>query len=211
MTRTLMLLVLTLVLALASLGVAYGLWSKVLSVEGTVNTGDLNADWDLTSCGELYGWPGPFHQGEFLGKDVGSVDAEIDPADPQILHFTVNNGYPSYVADCEVEYTNTGTIPLNVVGTTIIPEAGLTNCTLTGTQTKTLTCDQLTVVFADGVGLQLDPDDSLASSVRIHVEQAAKERTTYEFDVGVCLAQWNEKPTSEECFAAAGNSEPPPP
>jgi len=208
MNRTLMLLVVGLVLALASLGVAYGLWSKALTVDGTVNTGDLNADWDLASCGELYGWPGPFSQGEFLGKDVGSVEAVIDPDDAQILHFTVDNGYPSYVADCEVEYANTGTIPVNVVGTTIIPVAGLTNCTLTGVQTKTLTCDQLTVVLVDGIGLQLDPGDGLASSVRIHVEQLAKERTTYEFDVGVCLAQWNENPTAEECFAAAGNSEP---
>jgi hypothetical protein len=209
MTRTLMLLVLGLVLALASLGVAYGLWSKVLTIEGTVHTGDLNADWNLVSCGELYGWPGPFSSGEYLGKDVGSVVATIDPNNAQIVHFTVNNGYPSYVADCEVEYSNTGNIPLNVVGITIVPGAGLTNCTLTGDQTKTLTCDQLTVKFVDGIGLQLDPGgDPFASSLRIHVEQAAKERTSYGFDVGLCLAQWNEHPTAEECLAAAVNSEP---
>jgi len=209
MTRTLMLLVLGLVLALASLGVAYGLWSKALTVDGTVHTGDLNADWGLATCSELHGWPGTLLPGEYLGKDVGSVEAVIDPNDAQIIHFTVNNGYPSYVADCEVEYSNTGTIPVNVVGITIIPGAGLTNCSLTGTQTKTLTCDQLTVKFVDGITLQLDPGgDPFASSLRIHVEQAAKERTTYEFDVAVCLAQWNEHPTAEECLAAAGNSEP---
>jgi len=209
MSKTVALLVFGLVLVLASLAVAYGLWSKVLTVEGTVNTGDLNADWDLANCGELYGWPGPFSSGEYLGKEVGSVEWSIDPNDAQILHVTVNNGYPSYVADCEVEYHNTGTIPVNVVGTTIIPVAGLTGCTLTGTQTKTLTCDQLTVKFVDGIGGQLDPGgDPFASSLRIHVEQLAKERTTYEFEVGICLAQWNEDPTSEECFAAAGNSEP---
>jgi len=211
MGKTVVLLVFGLVLALASLGVAYGLWSKVLTIEGTVNTGDLNADWNLVSCGELYGWPGPFSQGEFLGKDVGSVVGTIDPNDHQIIHFTVNNGYPSYVADCEVEYSNTGTIPVNVVGVTIIPGAGLTNCILTGTQTKTLTCDQLTVKFVDGISLQLDPGgEPFASSLRIHVEQLAKERTSYGFEVGICLAQWNEDPTSEECFAAAGNSEPEP-
>ncbi|HJX61037.1 MAG TPA: hypothetical protein VJ578_00580 [Dehalococcoidia bacterium] len=203
MTRTLMLLVLGLVLALATLGVAYGLWSKVLTVEGTVNTGDLDAEWELAGCFELNGWPGPFSPGEYLGKDVGSVEAVIDPTDAQILHFTVNSGYPSYVADCEVEYQNSGTIPVNVVGTTIIPVAGLTNCTLTGVQSKTLTCDQLTVEFADGIGSQIDPDDGAGGSVRIHVEQLAEQESTYEFEVLICLAQWNEDPTAEECFAAA--------
>lgn len=208
MTRNLGPLVMALVFALAVLGVAYGLWSKTLTVGGTVQTGDLNADWTLASCGELHGWPGPFQQGEYLGKDVGSVTAAIDLLNPQVLHFTVENGYPSYVADCEVEYTNTGTIPLNIVATDIVPGQGLTNCTLTGNQTKTLSCDQLTVVFVDGIGLQLDPDDTVASSLRIHVEQLAKERTTYGFEVRVCLAQWNESPTAAECFTAAGNSEP---
>ncbi len=207
-TRTAVLLGAALVVALAAIGVGYGLWSKTLVVSGTVHTGDLNADWALTSCAEHHGWPGPLQPGEYLGKDVGSVTATIDPQDAQILHFTVENAYPSYVADCEVEYTNTGTIPVNVIATTIVPGDGLTNCTLSGNQTKTLECDQLTVVFVDGIGSQLDPDDTLASSLRIHVEQPAKERTTYEFDVLVCLAQWNESPTAEECFDAAGDSEP---
>lgn len=206
--RTTALLAAALVVALAAIGVGYGLWSKTLTVMGTVQTGDLNADWFLTSCAEHHGWPGPLSPGEYLGKNVGSVSATIDQQNAQILHFTVENGYPSYVADCEVEYKNTGTIPVNVVATTIVPGDGLTNCTLTGNQAKTLSCDQLTVVFVDGIGSQLDPRDKMASSLRIHVEQPAKERSTYEFDVLVCLAQWNESPTPQECFAAAGNSEP---
>ncbi len=206
--RTWALLAALLIVGLAALGLGYGLWSKTLTVDGVVHTGNLDADWVLTACSELHGWPGPLQPGEYLGKDVGSVTATIDATDPQILHFTVENGYPSYVADCEVEYENTGAIPVNVVATTIVPGAGLTNCTLTGNQTKTLSCDQLTVVFVDGIGAQLDPEDQLASSLRIHVEQPAKERSTYEFDVLVCLAQWNESPTPEQCFQEAGNSEP---
>lgn len=34
-----------LVLALATVGVGYGLWSKILFIEGTVNTGDVNAEY----------------------------------------------------------------------------------------------------------------------------------------------------------------------
>lgn len=209
MTRTLALLALTLVVALGTLGVGYGLWSKTLTIGGTVTTGDLNADWDfIPPCTEFHPWPNGGNSGEYLGKDVGSVTATVDPNDAQILHFTVDNGYPSYAVDCEVEYSNTGTIPVNVVATTIVPGTGLTNCDLTGNQRKTLTCDQLTVVFADGIGAQIDPGDGQGSSLRIHVNQLAKERTSYEFEVRVCLAQWNEDPTAAECFAAAGNSEP---
>lgn len=190
------------------MAVAYGLWSKTLTVGGTVQTGNLDLNWTFTGCSEHWGWPGPFHDGEYLGKDVGSVTAEIDQADPEIVHFTVENGYPSYVADCQLEFTNVGSIPVNIVATTIVPGPNLTNCTLTGNQAKTLTCDQLTVIFVDGVGMQLDPGDTTADSLRIHVEQAAKERTEYTFDALTCAAQWNEKPTAAECFAAAGNSEP---
>ncbi len=194
--------------ALAVMAVAYGLWSKTLTIAGTVQTGDLDLNWTFTGCSEHWGWPGPFHDGEYLGKDVGSVTAEIDQYDPEIVHFTVENGYPSYVADCELEYTNVGTIPVNIIATDIIPGPNLTNCTLTGNQTKTLTCDQLTVIFVDGIGIQLDPNDTTADSLRIHVEQPAKERTDYTFDVLTCAAQWNESPTVAECFDAAGDSEP---
>jgi len=202
---------LALLAAMAVLAVAYGLWSKTLTVGGTVHTGDLDLNWTFTGCSEHWGWPGPFHEGEYLGKDVGSVSAEIDQDDPEIVHFTVSNGYPSYVADCQLEYTNVGTIPVNIIATTIIPGPNLTNCHLTGgqtSQTKTLSCDQLTVVFVDGIGMQLDPGDTTADSLRIHVEQLAKEQTDYTFTVLSCAAQWNESPTIDECLAAAGNSEP---
>lgn len=215
MTRQAGLLAMGLLLALGTLAVAYGLWSKTLSVGGTVHTGNLDAWWTMRSCGELHGWVGwpppddyQMPQGEYLGKDVGSVDASVDPGDRQIMHFTVQNGYPSYVADCQLHYKNVGDIPLNIIATTIVPTGNLTNCVLTGNQEKVLKCDQLTVVFVDGIGTQLDPGDSEASSLLIHVEQPAKERTNYEFDVLICAAQWNENPTPQECFDAAHASEP---
>lgn len=38
-----LLLVLALLLALSSLGLGYGLWSKTLTIDGTVNTGKMHA------------------------------------------------------------------------------------------------------------------------------------------------------------------------
>jgi hypothetical protein len=202
-----------LLIALASLGVVYGLWSKTLTIEGTVNTGRLHARWDGVICSEFHDWPWPPEgTGEVLGKDVGSTDAYIDPNDNNTMHLVIENGYPSYSVDCEVEYVNDGTIPWIIRGTTILPlSPNLHNCVLTGNQTKTLTCDELTVILVDGVGSQIDPGDGVASSVRVHVEQPAEQNAEYLFAIQICVGQWNEPVTFGQCVAAAPTVTPPPP
>lgn len=204
-------LLLLLLLALASIGIVYGLWSKVLVIEGTVQTGRVHARWDAAICSEFFHWPWPPEgNGEVDGKDVGSTTVTVDPNDNNRLLVTIDNGYPSYAVDCEVEYVNDGTIPVVIRGTTIIPGPGLTNCTLTGNQTKTLVCDQLTVVFVDGIGAQVDPGDGVGSSLRVHVEQRAAQGAEYTFEVKICVAQWNEPATAAQCFAAAPTPTPGP-
>lgn len=199
---------------LLSLGLAYGLWSKTLAVRGTMETGTVHAEWIGAGCFEFHTWPdlpdGIEDLGELEGKDVGSTTVTIDPEDPQILHLVVQNGYPSYAVDCEVHYVNNGSIPVIISGTDIrAVSPNLTNCVLSGDQTKVLTCDQLTVVFADGIGAQLDPNGELASSLRLHVEQPAEQDSTFRFQVRVCMAQWNEPATFEECAVAAPHGENP--
>jgi hypothetical protein len=198
-----------LVLALATVGVVFGLWSKVLTIDGTVNTGTVHATWSGAGCFEFHPWPFNFtFNGEFEGKDVGSTTATLDPLDNNNLILTVENGYPSYSSDCEVEYTNDGTIPFVIRGISIVPTSPLlTNCNLTGNngiggQPVTLSCDQLTVVFVDGVGQQIDPGGIEASSIRLHVEQDADQNAAYEFQVRICVAQWNEAASYAECEAA---------
>lgn len=199
---------LLLVLSLAVLGVGYGLWSKMLIIKGTVETGNVDAMWTGVICRDFYTWPDLPQSnedfGEFEGKDVGNTLVEIDSEDDQILHVTVVNGYPSYAVDCQVHFEYEGSIPVKIRGTNIVPVSGnLTNCVLTGTQNKTLACDQLTVLFFDGIGSQLHQDDQSASSLTIHVEQPADQNSIYEFDIWLCMAQWNEEATAEECFVAA--------
>ena len=200
-------LAVVLLLALALLGVGYGLWSKTLTIEGQVHTGEVDAAWTSAGCFELNSWPNPpdveADYGELLGKDVGDWDIEIDPQDDQILRFTIVNGYPSYAVDCQVHFAVEGTIPVIVLGTSVSPGDDLTNCTLSGSNEKTLACDQLTVIFTDNLGTQLHPGDKAASSLTVHVEQPAAENGLYTFDVGVCMAQWNEGATAQECFDAA--------
>jgi hypothetical protein len=193
---------LLLILALATVGVSYGLWSKTLTINGTVYTGSLDARWTFASCAEFYPWPTGGNTGEFEGKDIGSVEAWIDQADDQLMHVVVRNAYPSYAADCQVHFMVEGTIPVIVRGTGIFPGPGLTNCELTGANTKTLTCDQITIKFYDNLGTQLHPGDEAASSLMFHIEQPAEMNATYTFDVGICMAQWNEAATAEQCFEA---------
>jgi hypothetical protein len=197
-------MVIALLAALATTGVAYGLWSETLTIRGTVHTGEVDARWTFVSCAEFYPWPQGGHSGEVEGKDVGVTMAQIDPNDPHILRLTVENAYPSYAVDCQVHFMVEGTVPVRVRGTMIRPtSANLTCREVTGDQTKTLVCDQMTIRYFDGIGSQIHPGDEAASSLMFHVEQAAAENSTYEFEVGVCLAQWNEDPSPEECFEAA--------
>lgn len=196
---------LVIVLLLAPMGVAYGLWSQTLTIDGVVHTGEVDAKWTMfgTGCFEFYPWPDGGNFGEVEGKDVGEWDIWVDPSDDHILHFEIRNGYPSYAVDCEVHFVVEGTIPVYVRGTTISPISGLTGCTLTGSNEKTLKCNELTVIFIDNLGTQLHPGDGAASSLVVHVEQPARENSLYEFGVEVCLAQWNEDATAEQCFEAA--------
>jgi hypothetical protein len=201
-------LTLVLVLSLGLVGMGYGLWSKLLRVEGIVHTGRVDAKWLGVVCTEFHTWPdlpdGPEDYGEFEGKDVGRTTARIDSLDDQIIHLVVTNGYPSYAVDCELHFEIEGTIPVIIRGTTIIPVSpNLTNCALSGYQSKRLTCDQLTVEYTDGIGSQIHPGDRLASSLILHVEQPSDQNATYEFKVLHCMAQWNELVTAEECFGEA--------
>lgn len=193
-----------LTVSLAVVGVGYGLWSKSLRVEGTIATGRVHARWTLANCAEFHPWPDGGFPGEVEGKNVGSTTATIDPSDPQILHVVLANTYPSYAVDCEVHYTNDGSVPVIVRGISVAGASpNLTGCVLDPGQTSTLACDQLTIVLVDGVGAQVDPGDGMASSLVVHVEQPAAQKATYKFDVLVCMAQWNEPASMEKCLAAA--------
>lgn len=178
------LLALFLILSLATVGVAYGLWSETLHIEGEVETGDVSVIWTKAICADK----------ETL-KDVGSVSGEIDSADPGHLYFHIENGYPGYEGDCEVEYTSTGSIPVHVEAINFIPWAGLTDCTiLQSPRTGSIIaqCNELTVTWANGLCTQLHQGDFLASSIYTEVQQDAAQNSQYEFSIEIQLNQFNE-------------------
>lgn len=177
---------------LGALAVGYGLWSKTLTVDGTVKTGDFNADWDwatVSDTGDDPCTPGVNpNPCTYPPKDVGSCD--VDGVGTQELHITIENAYPSYECTITAAISNTGSIPFNVLvdGYSADP--------------------QLDIVCNDPSGQQVDPGKELEVSCWVHVTQDAKERSEYTASATLCVAQWNESPTVDECIAAAGQSEP---
>jgi hypothetical protein len=180
-----------LLVALALLGVGYGLWSKVLFIDGTVHTGNVNAEFlgpftddDGTDDGGdcFIGGPGscdPMAPGpapERYDKHVATCAAQLDVTDPQILNVVIANGYPSYW--CTVWFTveNTGTVPVKVqaYNLTGVPEV-----------LEVETFDLL-------VGDQLEPDGEESGGFSIHIKQEADETEDYNFTAAITLVQWNE-------------------
>lgn len=181
------LLVMGLIIALGALGIGYGLWSKVLVVHGTVNTGDLNADWDYASTNDPAGTDDPCTPDlnptgcVAPQKDVGSC--EVTGVGTQTLDVTIKNAYPSYECTITAGITNTGDIPFNVVGAVITDDVPI----------EVLECD-----WPDDP--QVDPRGEFEAVCTVHVLQEAEQGATYEVDVTVCVAQWNEDVSVTECL-----------
>jgi hypothetical protein len=181
---------------LGALAVGYGLWSKTLTVNGTVTTGNFNADWDWATVSDL--GLDPCTPGlnpnpcTYPPKDVGSCS--VDGVGTQELTVTIENAYPSYECTITAAISNTGTIPFNVLVAEYSADP------------------ELDIICDDPSGEQVDPgdppDNELPVSCWVHVRQEAKERSEYHASAILCVAQWNESPTPQECVDHAGQSEP---
>jgi hypothetical protein len=214
MTTTVVLLF----IALASIGVGYGLWSKTLFIDGTVNTGSVNSiffdpftdDDDVmndvskdigdTGVCPLYGDGScdPAASGKNVArkdKDVGSCIAKLDTQDSQILNVTINNAYPSYFCTVFFHIRNTGTVPVKIQSLGL-KGADITAGYITGHWTEIL------------VGRQIDPgeDFMVQGDLDLHVEQSAPQSSTLTLEGKIQLVQWNEyiPLVWEKCSAGMG-------
>jgi hypothetical protein len=240
-----------LLIALASIGIVNGLWSKNLVVSGTVETGDLNVDWtDLSSSRDVGGVdsctsfgspdgpdPGTAPDCPAVRKDVGNLDCFVDAEDGQILHFIIHNGYPSYEADCQYHFANTGSIPFVVIGAvvdTTNSDPAITGCAPDSDPdpgTIIILCDQIKIGYFDNIGEQIDPGQQESGSLIVHVEQQAAQSdctadsvdvfgvvhvgnvvctrlVDYEFQIKICVAQWNEAATYDQCVESPQHTGP---
>lgn len=192
-----LLLVLALLLALASLGLGYGLWSKTLTIDGTVSTGTVHAKWTSAVTTDPDGAKDIKDEtGARSDKDVGMLECTIDD-NPQILHYTIHDGYPSYYADCQVEWLNDGTIPVDVADLRAGPEGGplvsIPFDTWVDLDLDGDTFYDINLKVVNGLLEQIDPGESDAYSVWVHVKQDAPQDAVLGFDIEIQLNQWNEQ------------------
>jgi hypothetical protein len=164
---------LLLIVALASLGVVYGHWSKYLWVKGRVETGDVNAELSL----------GPITDNETV-KDIASCTAALydDPSSPdnipEVLKVTMHDGYPQYECTVEFDVHSVGTIPIRVSRPYWIAEPNWT-----ALQVSFDPC------YPDGV--QLHKSERDWCTLRIWVNQEADQHAVYEFKAEIYAVQYN--------------------
>ena len=199
---------LILLLALGTMGIAYGYWTDQLQVSGAVQTGRLDAKWTGYSCFEFNTWPAlPSDPGGYTepgGEDIGSTVVSIDSSDPTLLHFRIEDGYPGYSVVCMFDFENSGSIPWIVNGNSIFAGNNLSGCSLSGgptSGTKTLTCNELTIKFKDNVNGIFEPQDGSSSQMIVHINDDAEETTDYQFSIRSCLSQWNHPMDYSSCLA----------
>jgi hypothetical protein len=157
----------TLMIALMVAGLAYAMWDKTLFIDGTVNTGEVDAVFTTATCNDDGIDPG-------YDKDVASCS--VTGIGEQTLVVTITNGYPCYTCTLSFTIDNIGTIPVKVQSLTVVtppPEIGFT-------------------FVGIAVGDQIDGGLSQPGSIEIHIEQEAAELATYTFSVEIYLVQWNE-------------------
>lgn len=163
-------MVMLLIVALASLGVAYGNWNKTLFIDGTVETGRVDAEMSI------YDW----WDVEAENKDVGTCVPELGYTNQanDTLFIRIENAYPSYECFVVFDVHNTGTIPIKVHKPLLTSPA------------------EVTVNYPDCYvqDTQLEPSQMAYCTLYIHLEQPAEQYATYTFDGTVLVHQWNEEP-----------------
>jgi hypothetical protein len=183
-----------LILVLGAIGIVNGLWSKNLVINGTVETGDLNADWDAITLSDTGLDPctaatNPTGCVGLVSKNVGACEY-VSGIGTQIAVVAITNGYPSYECTITGAVSNTGTIPFDIIGANLIINNG-----------NELGLNQLGEACTTPADPQVDPvpvTDPLTPfeegdvSCTVHVLQTAEQGWTYYFAIEVCVAQWNE-------------------
>lgn len=168
--------------------------------------GDPNLD-VAAITGNSNGWPFTGYptfpadtQATYYFTDKNVASTNVTGLYTNTLLVTVNNGYPLYYNDLQVEFCNCGTIPVKLQSIVIKP----LNFTLANQPWSDATYPsnggQIWVTVTDGIGTQLDPGQCKAASVKFVVQESAQqnrqgpdlETGAYQFTITWTVVQWNE-------------------
>jgi len=215
-------LILALVLMLGTMGVAYSKWTDTINLNASVDSGNVCISWqtatNLDDCAQpisldpnlllpIVGGKPTYH---LTDKDVACMS--VTGIGTHTLTVTVENAYPLYYGDIEVEFCNCGTIPVKLQSIVIVPHDFVLapfNLPWNPDLNPPGGCKPLWVVVTDGIGTQLDPmswceayegdpnapgapNCCKAASVKFVVQECAAQGATYTFDITWTVVQWNE-------------------
>jgi hypothetical protein len=215
-------IVVILIVALAAMGAAYGLWSQVLTIRGTVETGEVDAELSLEEIDlvALEPWGNSFNDiapqyctGYTIGQNCDGKDGLNDSfqvedkpvascfgefIDAWNMRITVANAYPG--VNCFVRYNveNTGTIPVRLYGPDFFYDIdGDGDYDFMGTNgIGTIETSALHVndwpPDCFADGVQLHAGEIEYCNLHINVKQTAEEGASYTFLVRFFARQWNE-------------------
>ncbi|RLE90237.1 MAG: hypothetical protein DRN04_15390 [Thermoprotei archaeon] len=183
---------------LASMGIAFAMWSETLRINVTVDTGEVDVIWGKY-------WSNDTIEKPEVSLDVTKVyiteEAYDDEGDLIKLNVTIDNAYPGYKVGIYGMVNNTGSIPVKLLSATLKYNDVETSLTLCQWVDLDLDGDgdlDLNVhleLAEDGEdGTQIDPGATDTYELVIHVKQGANETATYGFEVEFVFAQWNEVP-----------------
>jgi hypothetical protein len=189
-------MIILMVLALASVGVGYGLWSETLLINGVVNTGTVDAALSIVEVDQSWNFNdgtignGVNDDNEAEGKDVAECVATM--IDENTMQVTITNGYPLF--NCFVRWgvTNEGTIPLHVyqpdyfIGSTFYGTWGIGTIETAELHINGWPYDCYTDPY------QLHPGETEYCNLHVNIKQAAAQGATYSFQLKVFARQWNE-------------------
>ncbi len=165
------------ILALAGMGVAYGLWFQNLFITGTVTTGTLGVALQNAVVTETE------------AKDVGTCTATISD-EGEMLNVKVDNAYPGYICDVAFEVANTGTIPVHLAAPMWDDEAQMDNDDFKLVQWQNCWTAPYQLHNTAPVGCTLritfTNTDDLAMG------------TSYDFAYRIMASQYNEMPEDED-------------
>lgn len=179
------LLAILLIVLLAGVGVAYGLWSETLTINGTVQTGDVNVEFTDVNTTEGVAIDGVLTIPEPKEKaEAANCEAKIlnQGTDNEILEITTTGAYPSWHCFVEFNITSTGSVPVHVYKPEPVqgynnPDWALLECKI------------------DESGFrQIHKDEYFPCVLTIHFtnDDGVQEKGTYTFRYSIEARQWNE-------------------
>lgn len=180
---------LALMLVLGLVGGAYAAWTDAVTIEGTVETGDIDLEFQSASVKEQYA----------DNAGVATFSVTIPGGDPKSLKIDIGNAYPDYWAEAQFNIKNEGTVPVKVSKITVDFDDARSDLVLTADKASIGTgldiANQIQVTgdfLALEVGQQFNGGAHQTYLLKNTIlGQAIQDHDEYGYTITIDFIQWN--------------------